>query len=66
VIVSGHDRGEALRRMSRALDECRIEGVKTTIRLQQAVLRDPNFRRGHYNLDFLDRLLGVKSEQTEE
>jgi acetyl-CoA carboxylase biotin carboxylase subunit len=63
IITFGHNRREALDRMSRALDECIIKGIKTTIPLQQAVLRDPNFRRGQYNLDFLDRLLGIKKEQ---
>ncbi len=66
IIASGHDRREALNRMSRALDECIIKGVKTTLPLQKAVLHDPNFRRGHYNLDFLDELLGLRKTQAEE
>lgn len=63
IIASGHNRREALDRMSRALDECIVKGIKTTIPLQKAVLRDPDFRRGQYNLDFIDRLLGIKKEQ---
>lgn len=66
IIASGHTRREAVDRMSRALDECIVKGIKTTIPLQKAVLRDPNFRRGHYNLDFLDRLLHTKKETVEE
>ncbi len=66
IIAHGHHRREALDRMSRALDECIIKGIKTTIPIQKAVLRDPNFRRGRYNLDFLDRLLGIKKEQVGE
>lgn len=66
IIAHGHHRREALDRMSRALDECIIKGIKTTIPIQKTVLRDPNFRRGRYNLDFLDRLLGIKKEQVGE
>lgn len=66
IIAHGQDRREALGRMGRALDECIIKGIKTTIPLQRMVLKDPNFRRGQYNLDFLDRLLGIKREQAEE
>ena len=32
-------------RMNRALSEFRIEGVKTTIPLQRAILQDPEFQR---------------------
>ncbi len=66
LITFGHDRREALDRMARALDECVVKGIKTTIPLLKAVLRDPDFRRGQYNLDFLGRLLGIKKEQAEE
>jgi acetyl-CoA carboxylase, biotin carboxylase subunit len=65
IITSGKDRPEALDRMSRALDECIIRGIKNTIPLQKAVLRDPNFRRGRYCLDFLDTLMGIKKAQAE-
>lgn len=63
IITMGKDRTEALDRMSRALDECIIRGIKNTIPLQKAVLRDPNFRRGRYCLDFIDTLLGIKKAQ---
>jgi acetyl-CoA carboxylase, biotin carboxylase subunit len=65
IITSGKNRTEALDTMSRALDECIIRGIKNTIPLQKAVLRDPNFRRGRYCLDFLDTLLGIKKAQPE-
>lgn len=60
IIVSGRDRSEALSQMSRALEECVIRGPKTTVPLLKRVLNDPDFRRGKYNLDFLETLLGVK------
>jgi acetyl-CoA carboxylase biotin carboxylase subunit len=57
IITRGSDREEALTRMRRALDECLFKGVKTTIPVSKMVLRDPNFRRGQYDLGFLPALL---------
>ncbi len=56
LITRGRDRREALDRMSRALGEYMITGVKTTIQFEQAVLQDPDFRRGVYSTGFLDQL----------
>ncbi|MBN2506059.1 MAG: acetyl-CoA carboxylase biotin carboxylase subunit [Verrucomicrobia bacterium] len=58
VIATGKDRPEALNRMSRALGEFMISGVKTTIPFEQAILQDPNFRRGVYGTNFVEKLLG--------
>jgi acetyl-CoA carboxylase biotin carboxylase subunit len=58
LIVWGKDRREAMERMSRALSEYMITGVKTTIPFQQAILQDPNFRRGVYSTNFIEQLLG--------
>jgi len=57
LITYGKDRQEALSRMSRALDEYLITGVKTTIPFEQAVLRDPDFGRGVYSTGFVEQLL---------
>ncbi len=46
VISWGRDREEAIDRMSRALRECRIEGLATNIPLHQALLAEPRFREG--------------------
>ena len=35
--------------MSCALSEYMITGIKTTISFQQAIMQDPNFRRGVYS-----------------
>jgi acetyl-CoA carboxylase biotin carboxylase subunit len=35
-----------------------ITGIKTTIPFEQAILQDPNFRRGVYATNFVDQLLG--------
>ena len=51
LITYGKDRREAMDKMSRALGEYMITGVKTTISFQQAILQDPNFRRGVYSTE---------------
>ncbi|MCP5519312.1 MAG: acetyl-CoA carboxylase biotin carboxylase subunit [Verrucomicrobiales bacterium] len=56
LIVTGQDREDALNRMSRALSEFIITGVKTTIPFLQTILLDPDFRRGDYSTGFIDRL----------
>ena len=58
LITWGKDRREAMERMSRALSEYMITGVKSTIPFEQAILQDPNFRRGVYSTNFIEQLLG--------
>ncbi|HEY4416888.1 MAG TPA: acetyl-CoA carboxylase biotin carboxylase subunit [Verrucomicrobiae bacterium] len=58
LIVTGKDRRDAIDRMNRALSEYLITGVKTTISFQQAIMQDPNFRRGVYSTNFVEQLLG--------
>jgi len=63
LITCGKDRREAMDRMSRALGEYMLTGVKTTISFQQAILQDPNFRRGVYSTSFVEQLLsGARRE----
>jgi len=67
LITYGKDRREAMDRMSRALGEYMITGVKTTISFQQAILQDPNFRRGVYSTNFIEQLLsGARRELIED
>jgi acetyl-CoA carboxylase, biotin carboxylase subunit len=67
LITSGKDRRDAMDKMSRALSEYMITGVKTTIAFQQAILNDPNFRRGVYSTHFIEQLLGgARRELIEE
>ena len=67
LITYGKDRREAMDKMSRALSEYMITGVKTTISFQQAILQDPNFRRGVYSTAFIEQLLsGARRELIEE
>jgi acetyl-CoA carboxylase biotin carboxylase subunit len=44
-----------------------ITGIKTTIPFEQAILQDPNFRRGVYSTNFIETLLGgARRELIEE
>ncbi len=54
LIVHANSRQGAINRMQRALEECIIEGPKTTIPFHQAIMRDEKFRAGDYNTSFLD------------
>jgi len=67
LITFGKDRREAMDKMSRALSEYMITGIKTTIPFEQAILQDPNFRRGVYSTNFVEMLLGgARRELIEE
>ena len=67
LITYGRDRREAMDKMSRALGEYLITGIKTTIPFEQAILQDPNFRRGVYSTNFIEQLLGgARRELIEE
>ena len=67
LITYGKDRREAMDKMSRALSEYMITGVKTTIPFEMAILQDPNFRRGVYSTNFIEQLLGgARRELIEE
>jgi acetyl-CoA carboxylase biotin carboxylase subunit len=57
LIVHAPSRAEAIARMQRALDEVRIEGIKTTVPLHQKIVRDPDFLAGRTSTGFLLRLL---------
>jgi acetyl-CoA carboxylase biotin carboxylase subunit len=67
LITYGKDRREAMDKMSRALTEYMITGVKTTIPFEQVILQDPNFRRGVYSTNFIEHLLsGARRELIED
>jgi acetyl-CoA carboxylase, biotin carboxylase subunit len=54
LIVQAADRGAAIRRGMRALDEFALVGLETTLPLHLAILEDEEFRRGGVHTDFLD------------
>jgi acetyl-CoA carboxylase, biotin carboxylase subunit len=54
LIVTAHTRDEAIARMSRALDEFIVVGIKTTIPFHKQVMHDQVFRSGEFDTSFLD------------
>ncbi|MBL66967.1 MAG: acetyl-CoA carboxylase biotin carboxylase subunit [Verrucomicrobiales bacterium] len=66
LITHGKDRREAIARMSRALGEYMITGIKTTIPFEAAILRDPNFRRGVYSTSFIENMLSLGQHEAIE
>jgi len=67
LITMGKDRRDAMDKMSRALSEYMITGIKSTIPFELAILQDPNFRRGVYSTNFVEQLLsGARRELIEE
>jgi acetyl-CoA carboxylase biotin carboxylase subunit len=57
LIVWGADRDAAIERMTRALGEYKIAGVRTTIPVLQRIVSHPDFRAGRLSTAFLDRVL---------
>ncbi len=53
LIVHANNRQSAINRMQRALEECIIEGPKTTIPFHQAIMDSVEFRNGGYDTGFL-------------
>jgi acetyl-CoA carboxylase biotin carboxylase subunit len=56
LIVVGKDRDEAVRKMSRALDEFIIEGVKTTIPFHQKIMTNKKFLSNNYDTSFIEKM----------
>jgi acetyl-CoA carboxylase biotin carboxylase subunit len=55
LIVWGPTRDEAIARMKRALAEFEIDGVPTTAKFHEAVLRHPTFLEGEHNTGFVEK-----------
>jgi acetyl-CoA carboxylase biotin carboxylase subunit len=59
LIVWGPDRDTAIARMTRALSEYKVVGVRTTIPILQHIMRHPDFVAGRLSTRFMERLMGV-------
>jgi acetyl-CoA carboxylase biotin carboxylase subunit len=57
IITFGESRDDALNRMRRALHECIITGIKTTIPFQLALIDDPTFRAAQHHTGYVAELL---------
>ncbi|MCL0071392.1 acetyl-CoA carboxylase biotin carboxylase subunit [Thermodesulfovibrionales bacterium] len=56
LIVHGEDREDAIAIMRRALDEFIIEGIKTNIPFHKKVFSHPDFIKGYFNTNFVDKI----------
>ncbi|MGD1953425.1 MAG: acetyl-CoA carboxylase biotin carboxylase subunit [Leptolyngbyaceae cyanobacterium] len=58
LIVWGPNRATAIQRMKRALRECAITGLPTTIGFHQQVLERPEFIKGEIYTNFVNQMMG--------
>jgi acetyl-CoA carboxylase biotin carboxylase subunit len=63
LIGYGSDREQAIARLTRALDEYFVGGIKTNISLFRRILSDTDFRAAKLDTGFLDRMLQRKDDQ---
>jgi acetyl-CoA carboxylase, biotin carboxylase subunit len=63
LISYGTDRDQAVARLTRALGEYFVGGIKTNISLFRRILRDPDFRAAKLDTGFLDRMLKRPEDQ---
>jgi len=56
LIVHANDRNEAIKKMSRALDEFIIEGIHTTIPFHQMMMHNDSFINNDFDTGFIDNL----------
>ena len=61
LVVWGHDREAARRRMLRAIDETVIEGVATTLPADVAILSHPDFVAGQHSTNWVEHSLDLSS-----
>jgi len=57
LIVHAETRNDAIKRMSRALDEYIVEGIKTTIFFQKRIMSNKDFIEGNIDTSFLERIV---------
>jgi acetyl-CoA/propionyl-CoA carboxylase, biotin carboxylase, biotin carboxyl carrier protein len=59
LVVWGHDREAARRRMLRAIDEIVVEGVATTLPADVAILSHPDFVSGEHSTNWVEQSLDL-------
>ena len=65
LIVWGNTREGALFRFKRALGETVITGVQTTKKLHEDLLDDPDFKKGEYDIHWLEEWLDKKKSKSD-
>jgi acetyl-CoA/propionyl-CoA carboxylase biotin carboxyl carrier protein len=64
LVVWGEDREQARRRMLRALEETRIDGVATTMPAHVAILSHPDFAEARHSTNWVEERLDLSSLAT--
>ncbi len=64
LIAWGNDRGEAIARMQRALEEYYVTGIRTNVGLFRRILAEPEFLRAEIHTRWLDEWLATASWQS--
>lgn len=57
LLVFADTRERAIKRMSRALRELKIDGIRTTASLHQRIMKDANFGRGDVDTGYIENVL---------
>jgi acetyl-CoA carboxylase biotin carboxylase subunit len=60
LICTGSSRASAIRRMTRALSEYLISGIKTTIPFQAEIMQNADFIRGDFDTSFVEKMTATK------
>jgi acetyl-CoA carboxylase, biotin carboxylase subunit len=66
LIGYGTDREQAISRLTRALDEYFVGGIRTNLSLFRRILRYPDFRAANLDTGFLDRMLKRTQQSSSE
>jgi acetyl-CoA carboxylase, biotin carboxylase subunit len=64
LVTRGASRADAIGRMSRALSEYHVLGIRTTIPFFLWLMRQPDYLEGRYDTTYLDRLLVERHGQS--
>ncbi|HEU4618731.1 MAG TPA: acetyl-CoA carboxylase biotin carboxylase subunit [Gammaproteobacteria bacterium] len=60
IIAHGEDRAAAIARMSTALNEIVIDGIRTNVALHQEIVQHAAFKTGGTDIHYLEKRLGLK------
>jgi acetyl-CoA carboxylase biotin carboxylase subunit len=58
LIVWGEDRDAAIAKMSRALEEFEVAGIKTTIDFHRKMMQNNDFRTNNFDTKYLENYKG--------
>ena len=59
ICAFSHDRKSAIKRMSFALEEFFVDGIKTNKDLQEIIMKEPNFYEGDISINYLKNVLDI-------